>query len=724
MAWWNRIKIRLLLFGVTMSILPILIIGWYNVSVVKGWLEEGVKEKEVTIVERAAGEVERRIEGLMQRMKFLSDLNGRIGEEPLNLSRWEVAFYAFLKQNQEVENLYLFDLKGRVLLHAQRFEVIPPQEISPILLQRLRESRSEEPQIGSLHYAKDGTPYLYVALPYFSKTGAFTGGFLVEVNFKGTFSRISAIHMGETGYLYLIDGDRHLLAHTEHSQVLQKREVIQAKALQDMVNKRCNIPVPAVYTSYTGEKVIGVYAPISISSWGVVVEQPLQEVYTPIRRLLQRLLLVMLMIMGAVAGTSIFFGIRFTRPIEKMERAVRKVTDGELTTKIEHPSSDEFGRLAKAFNRMMEQLKENQERLEQEKERLDTIINGSGAGFALVRDDFSVTWMNDRLKEWLGRDEGTFPCYHLFAGGNLPCQDCPLLPGEIVPKQNEVVTKLEKGRETSIYRHRIYPLERVMEGDPQFLVVVEDITEQKKMEEMVIQADKLSALGMMASGFAHEVNNPLASISAYAEDLKERLESEGEGAISSQEVGRYLGIIQQNVARCKKIIDSLLHFSRKSSLEQGEVDLEELIQESLLLMGHVLKRKEIKVVNRVEEVPLLQGDPLQIQQVFMNIFQNAVDAMEPGKKLLLQSDLDGEHLKIQVIDEGTGMSEEEMSRAFDPFYTTKPVGKGTGLGLYIAYQVMKKMGGEIRLASKKGEGTTVTLLFPLFKSGEKEEGTG
>lgn len=725
MAWWNRIKVRLLLFGITMSILPILIIGWYNLTVVKDWLILGVKEKEAAIVERASADMEASIEGLMERMSYTADLNlleeaGDFGQgfPPPSLTRWEISLYRLLKQNPEIENLYLFDRAGKVILPVQRFSVSWPEQIPSAMVERLRVKAKGEMEMGDLHYAKDGTPYLSVGLPFFSKTGEWIGGLMAEVNFKGTFAKISSIHLGEKGYLYLIDAERKLIAHTFHSEVLQKKEVIRAPELQDMVNKKCATPVPALYTGYTGKRVIGVYAPIPTAGWGVVVEQPLEEVYAPIQQLLSRILLMMLIVMGTVVSLSILFGIRFTRPIEKMERAVQKVTAGELGSKITHPAGDEFGRLAKAFNKMTDELVEKQRRLEQEKERLDTIINGSGAGFALLRDDFTVTWMNERLRMWLGDAHESFPCYHLFAGRHIPCADCPLLPGTAGRLQNEVITKLEVKGAPRIFRHRIYPLENVIEEEGEYLVVVEDITEHKKMEEMVFQADKLSAIGMLASGLAHEMNNPLASIYAYAEDLEERLTQQEGTPLPRQELEKYMEVIRGNVERCKKITDSLLHFSRKSASNKEEIDLEERIRESLLLVGHELKRKQIRIINQVGKLPRLQGDPLQVQQVFVNIIQNAVDAMAEGKELTLQSAIDREWIRIIIKDQGVGMSSEQMKMAFDPFFTTKPVGKGTGLGLYIAYQVMKKMGGEIILESSQGEGTTVTLLFPL-----REEGT-
>jgi len=412
---------------------------------------------------------------------------------------------------------------------------------------------------------------------------------------------------------------------------------------------------------------------------------------------------------------SIVVGFWFTRPIELLEKAVAKVSKGDFNTRIVYKAKHELGNLSQSFNKMTEELRNKSEKLEQERERLNTIVNGSGAGFALIHEDHTVAWMNNRLREWLANGEEGHYCYTLLGRINSPCEDCPITEKRLEGCNNEAVNTIDQYGNKKIYRHRMYPLEIVKKGDPKYLVVVEDITEQKKLEEMVVQADKLSALGILASGFAHEVNNPLASISAYAEDLKERFKEEpSETLYLSGEVDNYLDIIRNNVDRCKTITNRLLNYSRKGTYQLEEVVLDDLVKDSLALLQHAIRKKSIMVIKNIDSKPsTVLAEGLQIQQVLVNIMNNAIDAMDQNGKMVISISKEFQKVMIIIEDNGPGMTKEQIQKAFDPFYTTKPIGVGTGLGLYISYDIMKKMNGDILIESNVGQGTKVTLIFPI-----------
>ena len=717
---FNRIKFKLLFFGILMSILPIAIVGGYNIQTSKSSLEDGVKEKQLYIVQRAASEVDRLLSSIEGKMQMIVDANESVGTLPQSGERWESSFYSFLKQDPEIENAFLLDKQGKMTIGVSRWNSQAKQQEMAHSLQELMTKfiAGKQEWISSVQLKEDGTPYIRMGRAVIStEDRSIQGYFIVDVNLKGTFQNISAIHSGRNGYIFLIDGEQRLIAHTDFGQVILGRKVIQAPELKQMVEKKDKVTEPIQYLSYTGQDVIGAYAPISSANWGVVVEQPIKQAFAPISFLVERLLMMMLFVIGMAILLSVIFGVWFTKPIELMEKAVQKVTKGKLDTKIDYQSKDEFGKLAAAFNHMTDEIQVKNDHLAREKERLDTIVNGSGSGFALVHDDYTVEWMNERLQQWLADDGQHFSCYSLLGRLAEPCQGCPITLNDPMQCQNEVVTSVQNEGQKKIYSHRMYPLEKVKEGDPKYLVVVEDITEQKQLEEMVIQADKLSALGILASGFAHEVNNPLASISAYAEDLKERIKEEPiEELIKEGEVDHYLDIIRNNVDRCKGITGSLLNFSRKSTVHSQEVDLNKLVEDSLVLMQYALKKKQIKIEKQMsEDLPFILGDGLQIQQILMNIIQNAMDAVNESGMISIATLQAHDAVEIQIRDNGTGMTDEQLQKVFDPFYTTKPVGKGTGLGLYISYQMMKKMNGDITIESEIEQGTTVRMTFPVSK---------
>lgn len=716
---WNRIKFKLLLFGILMSIVPIMIYGWYNIQITKLTLEENIQERQLYIAERAVFEVNELLTSILSRMELLIGANDRFDDRPEAKEKWEQSLYSFLKQNSEIENAYVFDKNGIVIAYASRWEVKGLIELTDLQYKKIENQikLGHQSIVGEVQYNESGSPYVNMVVPFYSTSQQMFGGMIVEVNLRSTFKKVASILSGKEGYIYIIDGTSKLIAHTDFSQVLMEKDVIKSAELKQMIINQTVFNKPSRYTSYTGKEVIGIYQPITLTNWGVIIEQPVDQAYYSMNLLVKRLIMTMLIVMILVVLTSVIFGIRFTRPIELMEKAVQRVRKGRLDTKIDYETNDEFGSLAAAFNHMTKELKMKSEHLEQEKERLATIINGSGAGFALVYDNFKIAWLNQRLKDWLKAEQTGMSCYNLLGRFDQPCKDCPITLKNIEHCQNEIVNIIDENNKKRIFRHRMYPLEHTQIGEPQYLIVVEDITNQKQLEEMVIQADKLSALGILASGFAHEVNNPLASISVYAEDLKERLEEESpDELMANGEIDHYLDTIRNNVERCKRITNSLLNYSRKSNFVNKELNIAKAIDDSLVLLEHVLKKKQIVLIKKLNyDMPKIVGDDLQFQQVFINLIKNALDAIEDRGTLEIETELEQERINVYIRDNGNGMTEEQIHRVFDPFYTTKPVGKGTGLGIYIAYNIMKKYNGDIIITSQKNVGTKVKVIFPYGK---------
>ncbi|MEH7884118.1 ATP-binding protein [Bacillus sp. JJ1609] len=232
------------------------------------------------------------------------------------------------------------------------------------------------------------------------------------------------------------------------------------------------------------------------------------------------------------------------------------------------------------------------------------------------------------------------------------------------------------------------------------------------MEESMIQTDKLSALGIMASSFAHEVNNPLATINVYAEDLIDRLQAEDED-LDEDEMEHYLRKIKENTERCKRITGNLLNFSRKNDWTEDQINVKEIIENSVSLVEHQLKKQRIQLELTIEEaMPAVTGDGLKLMQVLVNLINNAVDAMESEGRLIVSVLHKDNTVSIKVTDSGHGIPPEAMDKLFDPFFTTKPIGKGTGLGLSVCYGIIQQFGGNIQIDSKPGEGTTVEIKLP------------
>jgi two-component system, NtrC family, sensor kinase len=239
--------------------------------------------------------------------------------------------------------------------------------------------------------------------------------------------------------------------------------------------------------------------------------------------------------------------------------------------------------------------------------------------------------------------------------------------------------------------------------------------DKERMNDQVIQTGKLATVGELAAGIAHEINNPVAIMVEEAGWIGDLLEEEEfRRSENLQEFERALKQIKTQGQRCKQITHKLLSFARKTDPRTQDIQINDLISELVELSAQRAKYAKVVIRTRLKQgLPCLQASPSELQQVLLNLINNALDAMEKtGGVLHLGTRLEGAHFIIEVSDSGPGIPEANIDKIFDPFFTTKPVGKGTGLGLSICYGIIKKMGGEIEVKSTVGEGTTFFIRLP------------
>jgi two-component system NtrC family sensor kinase len=245
------------------------------------------------------------------------------------------------------------------------------------------------------------------------------------------------------------------------------------------------------------------------------------------------------------------------------------------------------------------------------------------------------------------------------------------------------------------------------------LVIFDDITDRSELERRLVQADKLSSIGLLAAGVAHEVNTPLAVISTYAQMLTKQLQDD-------EQKSRMLEKIARQTFRASEIVNSLLNFSRTSSSDTGPVQINKVIQETLSLIEHQMEKAAVTVrLNADSSLLPITGNAGKLQQVFLNLFLNARDAMEGcarGEAVLeVTTSCDGAGVKVDVCDTGHGIAPEHLDRIYDPFFTTKGARKGTGLGLSITYGIIQEHGGTIEAFARSGGGVRFHLELPLAR---------
>jgi len=241
------------------------------------------------------------------------------------------------------------------------------------------------------------------------------------------------------------------------------------------------------------------------------------------------------------------------------------------------------------------------------------------------------------------------------------------------------------------------------------LVLLDDITQRARLEDQLVQTEKLTSLGLLAAGVAHEVNTPLAVISNYIQMLAKQIPADDPRQKTIER------IVKQTF-RASEIVNNLLNFSRTGGAQAAELDLNSVVEETLTLVQHPLKTAHIVVAKKyAEPLPPILGSTTRLQQVFLNLFMNARDAMPAGGMLEVRTAAFNGSVEIEVTDTGAGIPPENLHRIFDPFFTTKATGRGTGLGLSVSYGIIKEHAGKVDVRSTPGKGTSFRLEFPVAR---------
>lgn len=255
--------------------------------------------------------------------------------------------------------------------------------------------------------------------------------------------------------------------------------------------------------------------------------------------------------------------------------------------------------------------------------------------------------------------------------------------------------------------------------------------ELKRLQEQLIQSEKMVSLGQIAAGVAHEINNPISGIMVYLHTIAKDLEN---NQLDRKQALTFLTDSKHELTRCSKIIQSLLDFSRQSHPVLAAVDLGSILDETFSMIGHKAKLQDIEVVQNIEpELPQIQVDVDQLKQVFLNLILNAIQAMPQGGRLTIHaaqvddrkgSTKDPKAVRIDIEDTGCGIAEENIGKLFTPFFTTKEKGKGVGLGLAVAYGIIKRHSGDILVMSSRGKGTTFSIFLGSKEEGKREDDSG
>jgi PAS domain S-box-containing protein len=583
------------------------------------------------------------------------------------------------------------------------------------------------------HHEGMGTKEFIVATPIYQPiknqpVPAFRGVVLAVLSMDGiTQKYLSPIKSGVRGYAWMMDSEGTLLYHPTQPQMVGKnlyqtdKTCFQCHKSFDTEKKMIEGKQETFgyYEAPSGENKLAAFYkfPMARKSWIVVVSAPYSDVIELMQKSMRFYTLLILSIFITTLVASGATIINYKKKIKLEEKAKHL---------------------------------ENRRRLEREieiqKDYLENIIENTKTNLMVIDKDFVARTLNNAQARTLGRPKQDIlgkPFFSLFPDALPPYEGIPVqaifqktLSGRSFEIKDYRITGLQ---ESPIYlTMNISPL--LIDGKtPGILVTSNNVTKRvqleealkrytveledkvdkgtataKKLEQQVLHSEKLAALGRLAAGVAHEIGNPLTSISTFAQLLREMATDE-----FSQ---NSLDIINNHIQRITEIVRRMSTFSRADALNVKFTQLNDVLNSTLDLMRLDKRMKStIEIAVSLDPtLPKTMVDEGQMSQVFINIILNALDAMPEGGKLSVttrqdRDDQGRESIMIEFADTGSGIPEHDLQKIFDPFYTTKEVGKGTGLGLSLSYNIVKRFKGDIKVESETGKGTIFTIMLPIEK---------
>ncbi len=418
---------------------------------------------------------------------------------------------------------------------------------------------------------------------------------------------------------------------------------------------------------------------------------------------------------GALVFLFGFFYLLFNRTVilslRDLITTFSSITGEETALKNVGPA-DEIDQLKEAFEAVASHLSSAHEDLKASETKYRRLFEASQDAILICDAGSRLEDINDAgiaLFGFRNRAEAleieTF--YQLFWDGRRAAA----LMGEIDRNgavreyEVEMVDRVGRQMVVLITAHRRQEEGRAAGG---FVAVLRDITEKRRMDKHLAQTEKLAAMGQLAAGVAHEINNPLGVISLYSNLIAKT-------APADPQIQKDLKVIHKHARHCKEIVESLLRFARRSDPKKVSCDIHAVIDEVLGVLTHRLESGSIEVSRRfAADLPPVTADTGQMKQVFMNLFLNAAQAMPEGGRITVTTGFkDPGMLEVRITDTGSGIAPKDLDRIFDPFFTTKGPGAGTGLGLSVTYGIIEQHDGRIEVESAPGSGTTFVIHLPL-----------
>ncbi|MFZ2198826.1 MAG: ATP-binding protein, partial [Thermodesulfovibrionales bacterium] len=503
-------------------------------------------------------------------------------------------------------------------------------------------------------------------------------------------SFLGPLKSGSRGYAWMMDEKGDLLFHPTQPDMVG-RNLYKTDSSCFKCHKTFDVEKKIIegkgdnfgrYVAPTGEDKVLAFSTASVgdSRWIVAVSAPYTEVTMSIKKSMKyySLLIIAIFLIMSVGSVLLIFFYRDKARAEELEKHEKELEKyaGELEEKVSQRTAE----------------------LTAEKEKLNTIVSAIGIGIMLVDNEELIMWINQTMKDIAGRDITGTHCREIFKDYSI------ISSSEGNGMQTAVLSNLF-GKSDRCFQVTTAPVKADDGGTHGYIKLIQDVTELKRQEEQMMHSEKLACLGRLTSGIAYEIGNPLTSVFSFIQILKNMEKDE-----FKKETIETIYFHMKSIA---DILTQLSVFSKMPLMELRPSKVNSLIEDSLSLIQYDKRTQDITIIKDLAtDLPMITTDESQLSHVLVNMVLNAADAMPDGGTLTIRSRTKNNSIVIDFEDTGVGIDSDNLSRVFDPLFTTKE--KGTGLGLAVSYRIIKKLNGNITVESEPGKGSKFVITLPVY----------
>jgi signal transduction histidine kinase/CheY-like chemotaxis protein len=715
--------------------------------------EREIRERNTSVALWGVDKVQSYLDNIIENMRLVVEL----GElQTMNTAAARAPLSYFLSFMEDVKEVSLIDARGQERVRLAEHTLVTADDLvsqanSPKFLLPF----AGETYIGPVRTSEFSEPLITVALPVRSLVEDKVVGVLaVEVNLRRLWDDVLSFKVGQSGYLYLVNGTGQLLAHPDFSLVLGQKDLTQSVAVRrflagdDEQGPATNLE----YRNYQGVPVVGVHARSPKLGWGVIVEQPTAEALANVNRMKIETTVILVNAMIVTILLGLLAARQLTRPLAELAQGARLLGAGNFKHTIPVRGRDELAEVAGTFNWMKENLRQSFQGL---RTLLETTTRLAGVARSedvprLAVDEtprvvgdvrcamllLEAGWDEKgqvRARIWLPDGDGADGTLILRPDTNHPVARAFSAREVVTTKAGALGLPAQVGDAEA--PALVVPLLAGQQARGALLIIRSGGTrpfgetemtlcrtlanhltitlQLREAHDYLVRSEKLGAVGEIAAGVAHNFNNVLGGILARAQVLQ----MIGDPA----EIHQGLGVIVRAALDGAAIVRRLQDSARlQTATPFIPVALNQVVQDALELTrprwkdAAELRGKPIVVDTALGDLPAVLGDPTELNEVVTNIILNAIEAMPEGGRLRVETAAWADSVTLTISDTGAGMSEDVRRRIFDPFFTTKG-SRGTGLGMSVSYAIVKRHGGEILVDSAVGRGTSIRLLLRAEK---------